>query len=35
MRALAAMTSEAASRPDPDQQLTSRLRQNVDRLRSR
>lgn len=35
MRALAAMTSEAASRPDPDQQLTSRLRQNVGRLRSR
>lgn len=35
MRALAAMTSEAASRPDPDQQLTSRLRQNLGRLRSR
>jgi hypothetical protein len=35
MRALAAMTSEAASRPDPDQQLTSRLRKNAGRLRSR
>jgi len=35
MRALAAMTTEAASRPDPDQQLTSRLRKNAERLRSR
>lgn len=35
MRALAAMTTEAANRPDPDQQLTSRLRKNADRLRSR
>ncbi len=35
MRALAAMTTEAASRPDPDQQLGSRLRKNAERLRSR
>ncbi len=35
MRALAAMTGEAANRPDPDQQLTSRLRKNAGRLRPR
>jgi hypothetical protein len=35
MSALAAMTEEAASRPDPDQQLGSRLRKNADKLRSR
>ena len=35
MRALAAMTTEAASRPDPEQHLASRLRTNVERLRSR
>jgi len=33
--ALAAMTSEAASRPDPDQQLGARMRRNAERLRLR
>jgi len=35
MGALAAMTSEAASRPDPEQQLGARVRKNAGRLRSR
>lgn len=35
MEALAAMTSEAASRPDPGQQLGARMRKNAERLRSR
>ena len=35
MEALAAMTAEAASRPDPDQQLSARMRKNAERLRSR
>lgn len=35
MEALTAMTSEAASRPDPGQQLGARLRKNAERLRSR
>jgi hypothetical protein len=33
--ALAAMTEEAASRPDPQQQFVRRLRANAERLRSR
>lgn len=33
--ALAAMTREAASRPDPDQQLVRRMRKNAGRLRNR
>ena len=33
--ALAAMTEEAASRPDPDQQLVRRMRANAERLRGR
>jgi hypothetical protein len=35
MEALAAMTSEAAARPDPDNRLPDRLRRNAERLRSR
>ena len=35
MDALAAMTSEAASRPDPDQHLAKRIRERADRLRLR
>jgi hypothetical protein len=35
MEALAAMTAEAAARPDPDNRLADRLRRNADRLRSR
>ncbi|HEX6148898.1 hypothetical protein [Nocardioides sp.] len=35
MEALAAMTNEAAARPDPDNRLTGRLRKNAERLRSR
>jgi hypothetical protein len=35
MEALAAMTTEAAARPDPDNRLADRLRRNADRLRSR
>lgn len=35
MAALAAMTSEAASRPDPEQQLGARVRKSADRLRLR
>lgn len=33
--ALTAMTREAASRPDPDQQLVARMRKNAGRLRNR
>lgn len=35
MEALTAMTSEAASRPDPDQQLGARVRKSAGRLRPR
>ena len=35
LAALAAMTSEAASRPDPGQQLGARVRKNAERLRWR
>jgi hypothetical protein len=35
VQALAAMTAEAASRPDPDQQLVRRMRANAERLRGR
>ncbi|QZY29243.1 hypothetical protein [Nocardioides coralli] len=35
MDALAAMTAEAASRPDPERHLTGKLRRNADRLRPR
>ncbi len=35
MEALAAMTVEAAARPDPDNRLADRLRRNAERLRSR
>lgn len=35
MHALAAMTAEAASRPDPEQQLGARVRKNAGRLRAR
>lgn len=35
MEALAAMTTEAAARPDPDNRLADRLRRNAERLRSR
>ena len=35
MEALAAMTSEAAARPDPEQRLGARVRKNAERLRSR
>jgi hypothetical protein len=32
--ALAAMTREAAARPDPDQRFTRRMRQHAERLRA-
>ena len=35
MAALAAMTSEAASRPDPDHQFAARVRKSAERLRPR
>ena len=35
MEALAAMTAEAAARPDPDNRFADRLRRNAERLRSR
>lgn len=35
MEALVAMTSEAAARPDPEQQFRARVRKNAERLRSR
>lgn len=35
MEALVAMTAEAASRPDPEQQLGARFRKNAERLRPR